>query len=234
MAVVVRAMRNTMQHILAAVLLGTLFLAACTTTPTACEGATDRGSCIVELAVEQHDDALCDTLEGNTQTWCLTDVAAAADNPAICDRITSTESREFCKRDIYIAREDVEACQTLTTGAKNDCLNDIAHATNDWLTCVSMEEGARREECIDGISRSENDPYGCLRLNKQNPRRDGCIYMTSVRSNTPATCSELQDSQLENLCFTTIATNAQTTDDCNELPERYKTFCMKQFADQNQ
>ncbi len=220
-----------MRNIYGLALIALLALAACTTTPVACKDAPDRDACIVDLAVQQHDSNVCSTLGEKEQVWCFTDVATATNDTAVCDLITNEESRNFCKRDIFIDRQDTEACQTLPERQKNDCLYTIARATDDWLTCESMSPGARREECVDRISRKMDDPYGCLRLSEENPRREGCIYVTSIRSSTPATCAELVDNQLRRLCYVSIATNANNTEDCAALPGEFKDFCEGQFEE---
>lgn len=222
MVVVTRRMRR---FLFAALLL----LLACTTTPTDCTGADDRDSCIVTLAAERGDPELCSTLDENTQVWCLTEVASTLDDETICDRITDERSSTFCKRDIYIARQDSEACATLVGEAKNDCYYEIARAREEWLTCLPMDPGERREKCIDRAARATDDPYGCLRLDERNPRRQPCIYVTSVRGGTHETCAELVDSTLRSLCYTSIATDAEAAENCTGMPVEYKEFCESQF-----
>lgn len=210
-----------------------LLLAACTSVPECADTeGSERVDCVIRVAAEREDAALCNSLESMHYNWCINEVAAATGDRSVCERLDA--GRDFCLRDLFVADGDVEACGTLeVVSARDDCYEALAYEQDDYLICLNMAPSERRDDCIDRISRRTNDPLGCVRASVTYERRDPCIYVTSIRSGNADTCSLIIDPEMERYCYLMLGINAKNETSCENLPEEYQDFCRNQIAATN-
>jgi hypothetical protein len=212
------------------VLLIVLFLlAGCSRQPTLCSGleTSQQNKCILDAATAQQDAHLCNSIQNDGfRTWCISSVANASNSTATCESIANGSAREFCKRDVIVSHSSFAECQSIGQPARDDCFDAAARSTLDWRPCLGMTEGTPRESCLEDVARLAKDPQGCLALAPQNRGRDGCLFITSIAANSPATCSQIADTQFAAYCVINIAVNQRNISLCNTVtPGNYSPAC---------
>lgn len=198
-----------------------LLVAACA--PQLCVDTPDRALCLVDEAVERVDVNICKQVENpQLQDYCVSEVALSQQNIDVCTRIADKRTVDYCKRDIYLAMNNTAGCDGLLPDARNSCYDSFARERVQWRLCSDMERGSFREKCLYDVARAAVDPQGCLALPRTSIYRDGCLFSTSTKVNTVATCLEIEDANLETSCVSIVAVSLGDQSLCEQaaLPQQ--------------
>ncbi len=113
----------------------------------------DRINCIKQIALNSSDKSVCFEIDDLAKkNGCLIELAVQEKDLIVCDSIEGS-AKETCKFNAIIAISDVSLCDSLSLpSTKFDCISRIAKQENDVSLCEKISNATMKNKCIRDLS----------------------------------------------------------------------------------
>jgi len=139
---------------------------------------------IKERAISERNPDLCGEIKNNIN--CYTEVAKAAADPAICEKIEHSEYdtyyMEECFKEVAVAKKDLTICEKIDVGAilklapqKQECAGLVGALKNqDPRSCNIIENDYPRGECYRDFAKMAQDISTCNLISPELTMKERC------------------------------------------------------------
>jgi hypothetical protein len=126
--------------------------------PAAClenKDLFEQITCLVELAVRENDDTICDAaIHTGVRYQCYAMVAEKLGNLDICGKIPSGvggetgQLHDLCVSEVAVNLKDYELCQRIKApGLRDGCYLEIYRQTDDMSLCEMIQDAGMKSLC---------------------------------------------------------------------------------------
>lgn len=176
----------------------------CYTKQLACSKIKDqenRDSCVVGLAKEKGELAVCDLIKtANIKAYCQHELAVQQNDHEICiSTIENTYWRDNCHFNLALANNQQQYCTFIDhSKQQQDCYYKIAVATSDPELCkrLAFED---KEQCFTTVAIALPDAAVCDEINTP-ISRNTCVYKVAKKTNDSSLCQTITFSSIRRLC----------------------------------
>lgn len=140
----------------------------------------------------------CQSLSGQHRSDCFTQIAIEQQNDSICNSVQADQI-EWCKKDVVVAKGNEDACDALQQPQKNQCHFDFGYNSNSVSSCQKISLAYWRDDCLRYVAQHTLDVRACQSVSDRDVK-DDCILNVAVESNSIGLCDEIVDSETKQDC----------------------------------
>lgn len=172
------------------------------------ESARFRDSCVVELAKQKDDAAVCNLIvDAKTKGYCQEQLAIQQDNFDLCKEIEDVYWQDNCFYHVAIGQNNADRCAYVSDISTNlDCVKKVAIATADLELCDRLSE-QNRAECLFRIAEKTLDAEPCARFTEDTLDASSCYLKVAKLTKNKALCSKIPIKDIQEYCKGYFAAN---------------------------
>ena len=165
----------------------------------------------------------CESIkDANSRDACLFDRAASSLASEECNKIQSDVMKNSCFAEIAIKKDDLPACDSISSKSKDYCRAKIALARNSILLCNDIETPYWSDICHKDLSILNNDSTECVSVINLF-ERDICYDKIARNTLTANYCSYIKNDTTHDKCFTKIAVDTLNESLCGKTRNQSRT-----------
>ncbi len=191
----------------------------------------EESTCLRILALNEKDPDVCYELNLLVDD-CIKDVAVAADNSLVCQRIETTSIKTSCLSELGTLADENATCAGLDTNvsAKDSCYTGLASTENDYTICGLVSGSYRsgsyaRDECFTDVLASNKLGVICPLFIDANIQQQ--CYLEIAQENIDLNlCNKLTEVPDLNTCINEVAPYIDNATECEYIENNdYQQQC---------
>jgi len=194
-----------------------------------------KNYCYASIAKAIGDLALCEKITSQLiKESCYFEVAEAKQEVSICEKIKNTSKKDSCYRTLAKVKRDPTLCKGDINFVR-PCIIEIAKTTKDLNICEAVDQGGKNE-CYFEVAISKKDLTLCERINENSFTPEffkGNCYGKITQD--PAICEKLEDVEARRWCHNSVAETRKDLTLCDKIDDTWvKTNCYTKVAKREQ
>ena len=130
------------------------------------------------------------------QDICRVVFALEKSDPAVCDKVKTTDLKGGCYGMLAAKLGDADLCAKAPVDARDKCYGEAASKLGAEA-CENIRSADQRDNCLANASSRLGDGSLCTKISGIN-QRDSCYFNTAHRN--PAFCGEISNPQMRQDC----------------------------------
>jgi hypothetical protein len=165
------------------------------------------GKCGAEIAINQGDPAVCESVGLVAKSDCYSEIAKQTSDISVCMKISSADKRDSCMYDYisvnYDRISDWSICGNMSSKSYDGsyCYETAAEQTHDVKYCDKLSYGVygSKGSCYATIAKADRNPGLCDKLTGTD--KDDCYYdYASTYPYDQSVCGKITDQSTKQTC----------------------------------
>lgn len=159
-----------------------------------------KDECLISIAAKTNSEEICDlTKTPEAKNVCLSNLALTTKNEELCLKIDDKKLSEFCRAVVYPPEKRCDDwpnnlyLQNIYSGGDGQdlCYQELAWQTNDVEICQKISLPARKENCINFLTKPITETCG---------DNDICYFNSARSQGKISYCQYIKDVQMKQTC----------------------------------
>ncbi len=173
--------------------------------------------------------------ESDFKNSCTVELARDQNNTAICDTLTTEKSKGYCYEELAIKNQDKELCSKINDAYwKDNCYYNLGVSENKEGLCYLIQPTnvEQKADCFMKVALSKRKVEVCDYLPTE--PREACIFQVAIKTQNTQTCNQVQDQFATASCIYRIAKETNNQELCNQIKIKdAREICIKHFENTN-